>query len=586
MQNDFPIAKDAYVAFDGLSIKEKIKARLLQSGLFTDQNYEGSNLSALNDVVAMLGSFLIFNTNKSSANGQFNISKLYEVMNGIVKQLDYKPIGHQTASVTFNLTSQTHPIGSYTIPRYSHIKVGGLGYSLTEDFPFTKGESENIEVLSELDDGGLLFQGQFVEYPTQLSSGNSHEIVTINVDANTIIDNFHIHVFVKEATSTGKWEQWQKVTSAYLYNSSSKVFEVRFNEKRKYEIKFGNNINGKKLNEGDQIAIYYLKSNGSSGEIGANVISSQKMIGFSTVRYNQILNDIQDNSNYTTYLDRLTFNNPLPSTYYNVPESVEQIRENAPSNFRSQFSLTTHKSYETFIRTNFSNIIHDIKILNNDEYLDSYSKYFFGLGLTKPQLENRALFNQVRYADSCNFNNIYCFTVPKTIPNTLSYMVPEQKSLILSTIKEEKTLTAEIIIADPVYMAFDFAVSDNGSFTLDDIEYTNIVIEKESNSRRDDISIKTEVGDTIRQFFNRKNNKLGQTININQLNADILAIDGVKNVKSQRTDSGVTLEGLQMLLWNPFYTDYLTSVNSNFTLEVFQFPYLNTTNLDSRIVIV
>jgi hypothetical protein len=165
-------------------------------------------------------------------------------------------------------------------------------------------------------------------------------------------------------------------------------------------------------------------------------------------------------------------------------------------------------------------------------------------------------------------------------------MVPEQKSLILSTIKEEKTLTAEIIIADPVYMAFDFAVSDNGSFTLDDIDYTNIVIEKESNSRRNDISIKTEVRDTLRQFFNRKNNKLGQTININQLNADILAIDGVKNVKSQRTDSGVTLEGLQMLLWNPFYTDYLTSVNSNFTLEVFQFPYLNTTNLDSRIVIV
>lgn len=280
MQNDFPIAKDAYVAFDGLSIKEKIKARLLQSGLFTDQNYEGSNLSALNDVVAMLGSFLIFNTNKSSANGQFNITKLYEVMNGIVKQLDYKPIGHQTASTTFNLTSQTHPIGSFSIPRYSYIKVGGLGYSLTEDFPFTKGESDNIEVLSELDDGGLLFQGQFVEYPTQLSSGNSHEIVTINVDANTIIDNFHIHVFVKEATSTGKWEQWQKVTSAYLYNSSSKVFEVRFNEKRKYEIKFGNNINGKKLNEGDQIAIYYLKSNGASGEIGANVISSQKMISF------------------------------------------------------------------------------------------------------------------------------------------------------------------------------------------------------------------------------------------------------------------------------------------------------------------
>lgn len=584
MQNDFPIAKDAYVAFDGFSIKEKIKDRLFQSGLFTDQNFEGSHLSALNDVVAMIGSFLIFNTNKSSANGQFNITKLYDVMNGIVKQLDYKPIGHQSASLTFNLSSTTHPVGSYTIPRYSYIKMGGIAYSIPEDFSFTKNITDSPETLTNSDVGGLLFQGQYIEYPTHIAAGNSNELVTLNVSPDTLIDNFHIHVFVK--STSGKWEQWQQVTSAYLYDSSSKIFEVRFNEKRKYEIKFGNDINGKKLLEDDQVAIYYLKSDGTKGEIGANVLNSQKMTVFRSMRYNQIIIDIAANSNYSAYLDRLIFTNPLPSTYYNAPETIDQIRENAPANFRSQFSLTTHESYKTFIKTNFSNIIHDVQVLNNAEYLDSYNKYFFSLGLTKPQLENRALFNQIRYADSCNFNNIYCFTVPKTIQNTLGYLVPEQKSLILNTIKEEKTLTSEIIIADPVYMALDFAISGSGDLAVDDVSDTIIQVEKESNSRRNDISLANEIDSTIRQFFSRKNSKLGQTVNLNQLNADILAIDGVKNIFTSRSDNSIKLKGVQMILWNPIYPEDLTSVNSNFTLEIFQFPYLDSQNLTPRIVII
>lgn len=42
--SEYPIAKDSYVAFDGLSIKEKIKQNLNKSNLFANQNFEGSNL--------------------------------------------------------------------------------------------------------------------------------------------------------------------------------------------------------------------------------------------------------------------------------------------------------------------------------------------------------------------------------------------------------------------------------------------------------------------------------------------------------------------------------------------------------------
>ena len=437
MSIESPIAKNAYIAFDGLSIKEKIQERLRQTAIFTDQNAEGSNLSALNDMLGMIGSLLIYNVNKSSVNGQFTMANLYESMNGIVKEIGYSPIGHQTASLVFGLDTVNLNAGSYTIPRFSSISVGGYKYSLADNLAFTRisdaGTSESLVTAGE---SSILYQGEFIEYPTQIAAGNDNEILVINTDANTIVDNFNIVVFVKSSNSP--WKEWQKVNSAYLYNTSDEIYEVRFNEKKKYEIKFGNNINGKKLTAGDQVAIYYLKSNGTSGEVGANVLNGKKLIKYNSSKYNTIISDVYDvNFITSTDLQYLNSSNTYPSSYYTAPETVEQIRANAPSNFRSQFSLTTERSYSTFIRTNFSNIIHDVHTMNNETFVDSYTKYFYNLGLTKPQLENRALFNQVRFADSCNFNNIYCFTVPKTINNTLSYISPEQKSLIISTMKGE-----------------------------------------------------------------------------------------------------------------------------------------------------
>jgi hypothetical protein len=584
MADDILVAKDAYVAFDGLSIKAKIRESLQQSGIFTDQNYEGSNLSAFNDAMSMIFSLLMFNLNKSSANGQFSISKLYEVMNGIVKELDYKPIGHQTASVSFTLSSINHPIGSFTIPRFSSTSVGGITYTTTSDISFTKKVTSTMETLLPMGSGGLLFQGKPIEYPIQIASGNPNEIITLIPERNTFVDNFNISVFVK--TPNGSWEEWSRVASAYLYNSTDKVFEVRFNEKQKYDIKFGNNINGQQLLKDSTVAIYYIQSLGSSGEIGANVLNNRKFVPFTTNRFTQIISDITNNSNYTNQLDKLIISNPLPSSYYSPPETVEEIRQNAPANFRSQFSLTTSKSYETFIKTNFSNIVQDVKVLNNEEYLDSYIKYFYNLGLTKPQLESRALFNQVRYADSCNFNNVYCVVVPKTIPNVLGYIVPEQKKLILNTIKNEKTLTSEVIISDPVYVSFDFALSDSGVISLDDLNTTNILIEKNTSSRRNNISIQNDVYNMILSFFDRKNNSLGQTLNINQLIADISSIEGVKNIFTRKTNSTSRVEGLQLLAWNQSYKHQLTPFNSSYSLEVFQYPTLNSPEtLLSRIIV-
>lgn len=580
---DYPVPKNAYLAFDGLTIKQKIKDRLNQTKIFTDQNYEGSNLAAFNDAFGMGLSLLVYYLNQSSVNGQFSETTIYENINRIVKELDYKPVGYQTANVNFSMSANNIDAGFYTIPRYSYISIGGINYSLNDDLSFTKTTDGTLEEIKGISDDQILYQGTFLEYPLVTPAGNPNEIIYLAVDDNIKIDNFNIHVYVK---TNDVWEKWNKTQSLYVNDYSDKVYEIRFNQNKIYEIKFGDDINGKQLTSSDSVLIYYLTTNGSDGEIGANSLQGRKMISFSTLNLDSILSQTGLNYISQQQFNNLFLNNRFASSYYSEPESIESIRKNAPGVFRSQFNVSTKKSYQTFIRNNFYNIVQDVVVKNNKEYLDSYIKYYYDLGLTKPQYESRALFNQVNYADSCNFNNVYVFCVPKTVQNNLSYLTPSQKSLILDTIRDEQVLTSETIISDPVYIAFDICVQSSSDISQQDIADTELYIIRNSTSRRNETSIKTDVEKVITDFFDVKNNILGQSLNLQQLNTNILDIDGVSQVYTRNKKTDTLSDRVKMVFWNPVYFDItISETTSVVKLEDFQFPFLNNKSFVDRITV-
>ena len=107
---DFTLRTDAYASFDAVSLKALIKERLDNTSLFTDQNYEGSNVSSLIDIIAYSYHVLLFYLNQTSTESLFSETELYENMNRIVKSLDYKPVGPQTSNLSFSVDSLRLPI--------------------------------------------------------------------------------------------------------------------------------------------------------------------------------------------------------------------------------------------------------------------------------------------------------------------------------------------------------------------------------------------------------------------------------------------------------------------------------------------
>jgi len=586
------IKKDGYLTFDALTLKQQIKDMLVRGGIFTDAQFEGSYISTLNDIISYTFSVLMYYLNKTSTEDMFSDAQIYENMNRVVKLLDYKPIGNQAATLSFLAsagTGVTNDPGLYTIPRYSYINVDGIFYSFNEDITFAKTLSAQLEELTDISNEKLLYQGQFIEYPIYDAIGQENEIVYLTPGQNIIIDHYNIYLFVK--SSNGVWQSWDRTPSLYLEDANAKKFEIRFNENKIYEIKFGNDINGVKLQPNDKVAIYYLQSDGSNGEVGVGVLAGKSMIPYNTTQFNQIMTDvIAGQYEFLSDLSTLLFDNDSVSTFSNAEESVDSIRVNAPSTFRSQYRLVTTSDYEQYIKTNFANLIHDVKAVNNWQYLSEIMKYYFDLGLTNPNQISRVLYNQVLFGDACNFNNVYLITVPKTVSNIKSPMItltPSQKELILSSMRSEKTLTSEVIVMDPVYVAIDLAMTGTTIPSENDISQTGLLVIKDPNSRRDNTSIQNDITNVFTNYFSRNSTTLGQMIDVKQLTANILAVQGVKTFYTQRLDdTSNRFEGLSLMVWNPIYSNDVNITVKNLLLPYFKYPYLNNKDtLSTRIII-
>ena len=587
---EFPLSRDSYAAFDAISLRNLIIQRLNDQNVITDQNYIGSNLASVIDIISYSFNTLLYYLNKTSTESTFSEAQLYENISRIVKLLDYKPIGYQTSTLAFQCSALDLDKGIYTIPRYSYLMVGSVPFSFNEDITFSIPASGSFVELSDLSNKKLLYQGIFRENSLHTASGDENEVVTINL-ANATIDHLNVDVYVYENRKS-KWMQYKNVPNFYTEQAFSRSFEKRLNSTFLYEITFGNGINGRKLEKGDIVAVYFLQSNRENGVVGPNELttSTQPNI-FSTTTFNQIIVDInEENFDYliASQFKNIFFKNVTGSTVPTDIEDSDSIRKNAPANFKSQYRLVTKEDFETFIKINFANFISDVKVLSNWDYTGKYLKYFHDIGV-QPNQFRQILLNQVLYADACNFNNIYICATPRVSQSSsLKYLLPAQKEIISADMQLVKTLTTEISFLDPIYKAISFGVKTNDGVVVTDKDYCQLEIIKTQSTRRSDKSISKEVENAFTTFFNPSNAKIGGKIEYSNLVSSLLLIDGVSRLRTRRLDTNEEFDGLCFFMWNPSYPtlDKQTIVN-NLQLKDFELAYFeNIDMLYSKLVVV
>ncbi len=587
---NFPLSFNSYAAFDATSLKTLMQQRLIDGGVFTDQIFEGSNFNSLLDVIAYSYHVLLFYLNRTANEASFTNAQLYENVNRIVKVLNYNPIGIQTSVVSFSaVASDVLSQGIYTIPRYAYFAINDVNYSFTEDITFSKSTS-GIEVLNDLNESALLYQGSFVQYPIYLATGEEFEefnIVSTDIDGNNdLIDHNHVHVYVKSGNNL--WKQYENVNSLYLENPLSESYELRLNENQRYTIKFGNGVTGKKLSQGDFVSVFYLKSDGPNGEAGPNVLNGSRLFTYDTELYSDIMNQIRPTGIKILNLSeaaQLNFTNSLPSSKFTYQEDSKSIKNNARNTYKTQYRLINSTDFENYIKNNFSNLIQDVKVVNNNDYVSGHLQYLNEIGLSEPNLDSRILFNQVNFSNSCNFNNVNCYCIPKIPQNETAnfnkFLSVGLKNRIKDALNPLKILTSEIVFQDPVYIEVGIGIAssdeiNNTRLYPEIISETKLIIKKRNQSFISNNSIVENIVNVFKNFFD--NQSLGKTIQIDTLNTGLLGINGIESFSTERTVNGqkINVNGLSLMVFNPVYSapeEDIQIINQSLILPFFKAPY-------------
>ncbi len=596
---DFTLNKDSYASFDALTLKKLIKQRLDDGGVFTDQIFEGSNISAIIDIIAYSYHTLLFYLNQTASESLFSETTLYENMNRIVKLIDYKPNGFQTSLLPFKVTANGNiPQRLFTIKRYSYFTLNGIYYSFKEDATFNK-NTNILETLTEFQENNILHQGQYFEYPVQIGIGEDFETVSLVLKDNTndeeiFIDDNTLDVYVKDA-NTGKFTYFSETDNIFLNSSDDSVFEKRINENGFYEFKFGNGVFGKKINLNDEIYIYYLKSEGEKGIVSVGQLDGNQINFFTTPQFETINKDIYDET--FTFLPSenfsdLNFSNDVNSTNSREKETVDEIRTNSIKLFQSQDRLVTTNDYKFFINKNFSSIVNSSSVVSNQSFVKEFVNYFYNLGLDRPNDDSRFLFNQVKFSSPSQNNNLYLFLVPKINPvledNTINFLTTSQKNDIIENMTDNKMANIELIPQDPIYNAFSIGLTDNPDeiLTKEIIDSSFLVIKRNIAERVSADSIKQKVNNIFVNYF--KDKKIGDTVSISDITNQILNLTGVSNLFTRRINNGKNfdVQGLNLLSFNVIYDEEdIEIISADINLPFFKFPFLYNNNIIDNIVV-
>lgn len=608
------MANTDYLRWDANTLKELITNKLTEDGTYSDQLFEGSDLSVLIDVFCYMFDNLTYLVNEGAAEAEFADAQYYENMNRIVKMLGYNPYGFATSNVPVKLGIKSGGIfgGSelVTIPEFTTFttdlndKNGNpIKYVFTEDYNFPV-QSTYVQPNFK----PILYNGTYKLYPTTfVATGIPFETFTLEGLDDVTLAHGHLKVYVKEPN--GILQKWSGFPNLYAAKDKKELvaisetknetnYEYRLNENRQYVLTFGDNVNGRQLTEGAEVSVIYLESNGPDGEIGVDVLNTA---GELTVEVEGLDEDFikdylfDNNPSHITWgsvpspkLPYISIRNLEQSSVSKSAEDVESIRRNAPGWFRTGARLITENDFRRFILSNWATSIFDVKVMNNWEYMTKFQSWLKDYDKLKPDIRHY----DFMYGDSCDFNNIYLFLKSTSTGN----VADTTKDDIEDVCNKLKPLTSEIIPVNSFNVMFTPYLGGSYDTTNWDPNYENkIYIQRDKNSMVSVEKIKQQAYQIIIDFFDLENQELGAVIDINNLYTNLMGINGVKNVQTSYLPNGspasqtTYFDGLSFAFWTPYIVNGadLTTITGNFKLHDFQFPtLLNSDGFSNLIEVV
>ena len=318
-------------------IKTSIKDYLRSNSNFTDYDFEGSNLSAIIDVLAYNTYITSYNANMISNEVFIDSATLRENVVSLARNIGYVPRSRTSsrANISFFVDTSNLTINPLTLTLKkgtvctSSSRFANQSYSFTIPEDITRPVVNGLTLFENID----VYEGSFLVKTFTVDSSNQSQRFILD---NPNIDINSISVSVRNTQASTVKSDYKLSTSLIEVTSSSRVFFIQEIEDQRYELIFGDGVFGKKLENNNYIEVSYITTNGED----ANGVSSFSYNGRIVDNLNRVVN---------SSISLLTTNTPSRGGQ-NI-ESIESIKKYAPRIYSSQNRAVTSTDYETLIPT-------------------------------------------------------------------------------------------------------------------------------------------------------------------------------------------------------------------------------------------
>ena len=462
------------VDFD--EIKDGLIDYLKSTKQFTDYDFNGSNLQVILNMLAYQAQLNAYSTNLIANESFLHTSTIRKNVVANARSIGYTPNSARSAvslvDFEFQLAETNYqggfPQSIVVQPGILFSTSGGNG-NFTFNIMDPQVAAVTNDGLCQFDDI-IVYEGTRLEttFTTDLSDYNQRFVLmNQNVDVTTI------RVEVREEPTSSETKFYRQADNLVELTKNSRVYWIEEIDQGYYELTFGDNLFGKALNDGSEIYISYIVTNGPEAN-GIQFPNNFNYVGRSV--------DSRGNS----VISRPNVTSVSRSEGGALPEDVSSIKFRATKEYAAQNRCVTTEDYDVLVRKVYP-AVEDV--------------YVYGGETLTPEPE---------------YGRVYVSIKPTT-GDTLSNLT---KSYIKKSLNPYRVGSLDIVITDPDILY---------------VEVDSLVYFDEKKTIKDDASIIATVNEALSRYvLSTAIPKFGGAFSLSKINCVI--DDSDKSITRNNTD--------------------------------------------------
>ena len=316
--------------YDFDAIKSNLKSFLQGQTSFQDYDFEGSSLNILLDILSYNTHYLAYLANMSTNELYLDSADIRNNIVSLAKMIGYTPSSPRApmASIDIQLNNATGTSVTMSKGTVFTTTVENVSYQYVTNSDVTITPSSGIYKFSSVP----IYEGSLVtfKYTVDVNDVDQKFIIpNANADTSTLL------VKIQNSSTDTTTNTYSLAGGYNSVDANSKVYFIQEGQDGKYEVYFGDGINGKALADGNIVILEYIVTNKDVSNSASSFSLSGNIGGFSDVTITTISS----------------------SQGGAEAETDESIKHNAPLQYAAQDRAVTTSDYETLVQTIYPNAL-------------------------------------------------------------------------------------------------------------------------------------------------------------------------------------------------------------------------------------